>query len=507
VYNKIVTVLGDHFDIVLQLSHLTREATIANISNCFELAVDSPALLVRSVEVMMLIEESYKKKFEKMTQLEKENLPNLMGNFEAEVVAGLRTSFDARIRNQFSNYMFNAADEGKTGIEATLGAATRGIVDMTLLKNDVAVCFPPKIEIVKIYRQQLEEYMLPQVAALYSQNIQSLDIADLLRMATWLFNYNKAVTENEAGEKAKEFEEAISNLMDEYVKQVGQQTKNWFSNIESRNSEIQVESDGCLVTRDPEDMLNIINMQVSVAREQLPAELSYAAITSCIRELRGAQERLKDDISANWKEIEIERVCTVVNDSYRLQDKCDMLLDAIPDEEMDQGREVEGLETMKEEMDSLCVGYVELAVDATKLAACSVMEDLNGPIISKVFSPAWEDGEEIMTVTVRTLKDWFTDLQKWLPEYFFSKLVRECYNQVLKNYIEAAMGGKKAKVRGGKVKREEERERANELRSFNIFPPFSHTIPHFTGLQQPCASFAAGNKRQVLSRGVFREGV
>lgn len=172
VYNKILNVLGDHFEIVLHLSKLTRTATIENISNCFELAVDSPALLVRSIEVMVLIEESNRMKFEKRTELEKENLPNLIGNFEAEVLAGLRLAFDERIRNQFSNYMFNAADEGKTGIEATLGAATKGIVDMTILKNDVQACFPDNIEVVKIYRQQYEEYMLPQVAALYSQNIK-----------------------------------------------------------------------------------------------------------------------------------------------------------------------------------------------------------------------------------------------------------------------------------------------------------------------------------------------
>lgn len=104
--------------------------------------------------------------------------------------------------------------------------------------------------------------------------------------------------------------------------------------------------------------------------------------------------------------------------------------------------ETKDLDRLKEAMDDLCVGYVGLAVEATRLAACSVMEDLNGPIISQVFSTQWEDGDEIITVTVRTLKDWFTDLQKWLPEYFFSKLVKECYEQVLKHYIETAMGKK-----------------------------------------------------------------
>ena len=40
--------------------------------------------------------------------------------------------------------------------------------------------------------------------------------------------------------------------------------------------------------------------------------------------------------------------------------------------------------------------------------------------------------------------DWFGDLNDWLPEYFFSKLVRECYEQTVKAYIEAIFKRKKS---------------------------------------------------------------
>jgi hypothetical protein len=229
--------------------------------------------------------------------------------------------------------MLQSADEGKTGIEATINAATKGMLDMALLNSEVVRCFPPSFKVLKIYREQFEEYMLPQVAALYSQNIQNLELGDLLRMVSWLHNYNVQIGDMNVGRAPDDFEEAIDNLMAEYLERAGKQTRDWFANIEKRASEVLPGSDGCLVTRDPEDMLNIVNMQVSVAKEQLPAKLRYKAIKSCIDELSMAQKRLREDVELVWRDTQVENICAVVNDSYRMQDKVENLLDVVDRDE------------------------------------------------------------------------------------------------------------------------------------------------------------------------------
>jgi len=438
VFNKIIDVLGDHFAIVLQLSQQVRQEVTKHICSCFELASDEPALLVRAVEVFMLIEDNAKRKFESMSEVMRENLPNMHHAFEAEIIISMRQAFDERIQAQYVSCMLQSADEGKTGIEAALLAATRGMVDMAYLKSDVLPCFPPDFKVLQFYREQFEEYMLPQVAALYSQNISNLELGDLLRMVSWLHNYNKQILETGAGDPPEDFCDAISNLMGEYLVRAAQQTRDWFANIEKRDSEVLPESDGCLVTRDPEDMLNIVNMQVSVAKEQLPKELRYKVIRGCIDELDAAQKRLSADLELVWKTTQVENLCAVVNDSYRMQDKVESLLD---DVDRDEGGD--GVAELISATDDLCRSYVVLAVDATKFAALSVMEDLKEPVLYQVFSPQWEDGsEQYAQIATKTLRDWFNDLSMWLPEYFFTKLVRECYEQTVVSYIETAMGKK-----------------------------------------------------------------
>ena len=95
----------------------------------------------------------------------------------------------------------------------------------------------------------------------------------------------------------------------------------------------------------------------------------------------------------------------------RPQDKCEDLIE-------DVGDVTEANEELSSAMDDLCTGYVELAVLATKLAAKSVMLDLTDPpILQLVCTSKWEEGEELVSVACKTLKDWFGDLSMWLPEY------------------------------------------------------------------------------------------
>ena len=86
--------------------------------------------------------------------MEKENLPEIGREFENEVFQNLQQQFDVRIQQSYSSYVFQAADEGKTGMEATLGAATRGLVDMNVLASEVKICFPPSMNVVHLYRER-----------------------------------------------------------------------------------------------------------------------------------------------------------------------------------------------------------------------------------------------------------------------------------------------------------------------------------------------------------------
>ena len=328
VYQKIIEVLGGHFSVVLNLCQIVREKVKEHVGNCIDLGVESPALVVRACEVLLLIEESNKKKFNKMSEDEKDMLGFGLGPnaFKNEVIEHLKDSFDIRIQQRYATYMFQAADEGKTGMEATLGAATKGMLDMILIKTEIARCFPPDFKVLEVYRERFEQYMTPQVAALYSQNVANIEIGDLLKLTNWLEQYNTLILSNGAGVPCEEFVNAVSALMDDYVTRMTAQTAEWFRNIEDRPVEVVQDHEGRLVTRGPEDMINVINMQIEVARETLPPHLAFRAIHACVLELKKAQDRMKANVEAHWLEWAIENICATVNDAFRFQDVVETLI-------------------------------------------------------------------------------------------------------------------------------------------------------------------------------------
>jgi hypothetical protein len=314
-YSQIIEVLGGHFTVVLQLSQEIRNAIKNAITTCIILAQENPSLLVRSFEVMIMIENNARKKKEEVfargddASEEEIVMASLVESFEGECLKVMKDAFNINIQSQYANFMFAAADEGKSGIEATLGAAAHGQYFLELVQNVVAPCCPPQLNVITIYRQQFEEYIAPQVAAQYSQNVESLDIGDLLRLVSWMTQYNDQVVEIGAGEKNLEFEDAILNLMAEYKFRVCAQLRESFNRINNNEDEdqlIKTESNtGQKLTSHPEDMLFQCQMQITVANYvSIPSVHLVTTVQACIdvlgevkNEYQGACRSFFDPVS------------------------------------------------------------------------------------------------------------------------------------------------------------------------------------------------------------------
>eukprot|EP01035_Chromulina_nebulosa_P037401 gene37401-50479_t len=126
-----------------------------------------------------------------------------------------------------------------------------------------------------------------------------------------------------------------------------------------------------------------------------------------------------------------EAMCATINDNERMQEKCDefgeyLLKFLANEQEKELFREVLG-EVSNE--------YVQIAVKAGAFLARCILEDLDEPFFSKLFSPEWEAGEELGNILVVTLKDYFSDLSAWLGEYYFSKFVYQTLNTIIATYI------------------------------------------------------------------------
>lgn len=69
------------------------------------------------------------------------------------------------------------------------------------------------------------------------------------------------------------------------------------------------------------------------------------------------------------------------------------------------------------------------------LAVRCVLEDLDEPIFSKLYTADWEQGEDIAHVLVVTLQDYFSDLSEWLYDYFFRSLLNELLCALIQRYV------------------------------------------------------------------------
>ena len=57
-------------------------------------------------------------------------------------------------------------------------------------------------------------------------------------------------------------------------------------------------------------------------------------------------------------------------------------------------------------------------------------------MFSKLFKLEWESGDAsgLCQMITATLQDYWRDIEEWLPEYFFSKFVKECMTVVISQY-------------------------------------------------------------------------
>ncbi len=411
-----------------------RRIVQGHVLNCFDLGQRDPSFLTHAVETMSFISENDSRKAVS-TKLGGSAINTLRSelSFEEETLVELGFAFDERIRLLFAGYVFQSADSDQSPFDAILGAATNSLVTLVVLQKEIAPCFPQKFDVFNLYKERLEKYMMPQIISLYKTSLDKLEVHELLRLIAWTEQYAYQLSQSDSKVESAfndELELGLKELMREYTSRVKEQVRQWFANILGRRPEIFSDNEGRLITNDAEDILHIVNMQLLIAKEHLSMMNCQNVLVTCLEELEVMQGLTRMTLETNWKEFELERLCSMVNDTCRLYDKCETFA-------VDQDLEL-GLVAQKK-TDAVAVGYTELALYVSTVVATSLLDDVSVLLLPNIFSSAWEDGSDILAATVETLRDYFSDLKVWLPRYFFSKCVRCCFEKILQIYVEVAL--------------------------------------------------------------------
>lgn len=260
---------------------------------------------------------------------------------------------------------------------------------------------------------------------------------DATRILRWIHRYLDRVNEygNGALIRSSLWSRRIEVLVEVYLRYGV--VRNVTTMLE-RSMKLRIEGDvyemqdGRYVTGYTEDVAWIINNQLNVAKENLPGQYTGKVLATCNEALRVAVEQNTMEVGTKWREMSVERLCANINDASNISDQCEERNKAYLENDDREAGEV------------LCGELMELALFATEQLCQRVILDLQDEnILTSIGDEeVWADpaGPSAVECTNRTFSDYFEDLESWLPAYFFSKVLKHCFDLSMERYIEAFLG-------------------------------------------------------------------
>ena len=441
---RIKGIVEQHLHSIPDLIKQIRAIIFGNIDAMMDLAADAPEDLVTTFEVVEMHQE-YLDRLESRTtgkrgkngrdtDDEKPEI-NLLDDIAHVVQLKIRNSLSQKIEGIF-DVMMNRPENAEKKISKTtslLAAATQIVRNLTIFRSEVVPCTPPHYDVMGAFLDALEDSLSPLIQGLVN-NISELSVGDIMQIIDWSEFYVQQLGSFD-GEDSRQFcfklSQIAEDLLHEYLQRIKNQVMSWFQNIQGLKIEIKEYDDKTLITSSPEDMFNVLHQQFSVAKEKLPKEFFKDVVNACLQTLREVQRQSYDRLSSTWHDLEPQVLCSIINDTQRMQDKADELSQTTVQDVL-QADHRDMLQSMVEEVSS---EYISIAINGVSFLARRVLEDFGDEVFSKLFIVDWESAEPLSLIIVATLEDFFSDIKVWLSEYFYCKFVREVLVRLVGFYI------------------------------------------------------------------------
>jgi len=216
--------------------------------------------------------------------------------------------------------------------------------------------------------------------------------------------------------------------------------RKWLSKTSwgSEENPLRCDSKGRIVSNYPEDILFVVNVEMDVARDSLSKANQIEVMIDILIEFKESIVGMRRALSAEWDDMEIEWLCSVINDSATMMEYVETY-SIFGDTKQHAVLPTFELKAVR---DDVIKGYREVSREATDLVAYSIMKDVQEPVMSKVFTVKWEKSGELMNCVAATLRDYYNDLLDWLPRYEYTCVVKKCIDVLVEEYISAAFAEK-----------------------------------------------------------------
>lgn len=212
-----------------------------------------------------------------------------------------------------------AAQKTDKTLDAVLNTANHLLLELEIVQSDVVPCFPPEFDVLQLfvatYNAVLENAITTSCAR------PDVGLAHRLQLVQWIEYYNTEILKYKRARASAALEQTSQALMRQYVAQIQAQIHGWVTNIWNRADERVVGPTGELQSTRPNDIVNILKSQISIAQEWLTGRLVGRVVAACLEALM-AQLKLRYEgleLAAKKGDVDVESLCSFINDTDILQ--------------------------------------------------------------------------------------------------------------------------------------------------------------------------------------------
>jgi exocyst complex component 3 len=244
-------------------------------------------------------------------------------------VAAFNTPMRERCKNEVTTFLskriediFRAAEAeaqaAKTDVfTPVLEAATQLMVDLEVVQSDVAPCFPSEVDVIHLFTTTYNAQLEYEITKLSDR--PDVGIAQRLQIVQWIDYYNTEIIKYKHSRASIVLDRTSQELMRAYLDEIQVQIHTWVTNIWKRDEECVVGPQGELQSTRPNDIVNILKSQISIAQEWLSGRPVGCVVATCLQVLMEELKIRYDSIAGKLEALDTEVLCSFINDTEVLQ--------------------------------------------------------------------------------------------------------------------------------------------------------------------------------------------
>ncbi|CAK4332441.1 unnamed protein product [Aphanomyces euteiches] len=317
-----------------------------------------------------------------------------------------------------------------------LNNASNLLLDLEYVEREVASSFPSTIDAMQVFVSSYNSALEEQFALICGKS--DLSVAQKLQLVQWIDYYNSQMGRYRSGIVSDVLEQQANLMLRLYLDGIQEQIQTWVTNIYNREEETITGPSGELHSTRPNDIMNILSSHITIAQEWLSGHLVARVVLACLQSLMGQLKTREKLVVSTLQKIEIEELCSFINDTDVLQSKCAELIDKIhfpgaPDQEEEVAKLKAGL---GDSLETTSADIVALAVHICSLIVDKMFNEIEADTTAHWFGKKWEEQDPVVENLLVTLDDFFRDLKSWLSgSFFYAKTVRHALDHCMDEYL------------------------------------------------------------------------